>query len=265
MKNTDNMKFAIDFLKDEKGIYGIGHFDKKGRATKQLILRPDMLHLSDAKCAALQMIPKGHCTRYFEHTIEDLYIEKIWAGILRRKGLKSYNNWICSNKKRSVEECRKYHGSKQAARLIINRLIHGALEEAAEPVALKLARRFAPNFRYDIYAATAQSVRARQLAEVFPVLALCIFKDRLERKDDGLIRGAHRLIESGAKLRDIATLMGIPMSYRHVKPGAAHLALRALDAVNDPRLLDAYRRRKMTAPTRPRHELEKHSSPNPTR
>jgi hypothetical protein len=71
-------------------------------------------------------------------------------------------------------------------------------------------------------------------------LALSIFRDRLQRQDEGLVLGAKRLIESGAKLRDIATLMGIPMSFRKVKPGAAHIALRIVDAVDDPRLLDAY-------------------------
>ena len=41
-------------------------------------------------------------------------------------------------------------------------------------------------------------------------------------------------------MRKIAELMGIPMAFRRVKPGAAHLALAVVDAFEDPRLIDAH-------------------------
>jgi hypothetical protein len=186
------------------------------------------------------MIPKGRSEKGFGNTVEGLFIDTIWAGILKRLGLEEYEYWSVSYRIRTVEECRKYHGSREAARLVVNRLIHKALEQAADPDALSLARRFVPNVRYDIYRAVARSIRARQLAEIFPVLALHIFAGPKTKQDLSLFIGAKRLIESGAKLRDIAALMDVPMAYRHVKPGAAHIALKLLDVVDEPRLLDAY-------------------------
>ena len=41
-------------------------------------------------------------------------------------------------------------------------------------------------------------------------------------------------------MRKIAELMGVPMAFRRVKPGAAHLALAVADAFEDPRLIDAH-------------------------
>src|SRR5262249_23572140 len=78
------------------------------------------------------------------------------------------------------------------------------------------------------------SQRALQLAEAFPVLALrvymsCRYRDpsspfaEEHRTYDATIRKASALVERGARLRDLAAVMGVPMALRRVKPGAAHL------------------------------------------
>ena len=78
-----------------------------------------------------------------------------------------------------------------------------------------------------------------QLTETFPALGLAIFRKGLHHPDDPRIQEAARLVEAGARLKKVAKLMGIPMSYRSVKPGAANLALAVVDAI-DPRLVEAH-------------------------
>ena len=63
---------------------------------------------------------------------------------------------------------------------------------------------------------------------------------RSYRSDDPRIQEAAQLVEAGARLKEVAKRMGIPMSYRSVKPGAANLALAVVDAIEDPRLVKAY-------------------------
>jgi hypothetical protein len=49
------------------------------------------------------------------------------------------------------------------------------ISEVAEPDALKLARRFHPLVRENIYRGAATSQRALQLIDAFPVLGLIIY------------------------------------------------------------------------------------------
>jgi hypothetical protein len=103
-----------------------------------------------------------------------------------------------------------------------------------------LARRFQFYDRYEIYRATAVTRRALQLVNVFPTLGLAIFGARSHGVNVTLVPEAKRLVEGGAPLRKIAELMGVPIAFRIVKPGAARLALAVADAFEDPRLIDAY-------------------------
>jgi hypothetical protein len=144
-------------------------------------------------------------------------------------------------------------------------LIGTALQEAADPDALKVARRFAFYYRELIYRAGAKSRRALQLAEAFPALALAVYcpdtayqwimeaevrqyTKRVQEATDLVERGARLrevaavveaevrqytkrvqeatdLVERGARLREVAAVMRIPMALRCVKPGAAHLVV----------------------------------------
>src|SRR5262245_16372690 len=104
-----------------------------------------------------------------------------------------------------------------------------------KPAAFKAASRFAFPFRKDIYRAGAMSQHALQLAEAFPVLAFrvywtphrygdLLFVAEEHRTYDAQRKEASALVERGARLRDVAAVMGVPMALRRVKPGAAHLA-----------------------------------------
>jgi PcfJ-like protein len=74
-----------------------------------------------------------------------------------------------------------------------------------------------------IYRAAALSRRALQLTETFPVLAFLIYSNTwlLHRRPEQA-REARALVYRGARLRDVAAVMDVPMALRHVKPGVAH-------------------------------------------
>lgn len=120
---------------------------------------------------------------------------------------------------------------------MVNRLIAKALSEAADPEALKLARRFPFSYRYDIYRAGATSPRFLQLTSVFPLLATVIAGAELNW---ARLKAQH-LVEIGAPLKKIADFASIPMALRKVKPGATALASRSHEIfANDPNLIHAY-------------------------
>ena len=128
-------------------------------------------------------------------------------------------------------------------------MIGAALEAAADADAVKAARRFAFAHRESIYRAGALSRRALQLTETFPVLALAIYAEHWQVREYGERHAeplssherfsiwdaeaaelrlrkneAIKLVVAGARLRDVAGAMGIPMALRDIKPGVAHLA-----------------------------------------
>jgi hypothetical protein len=126
---------------------------------------------------------------------------------------------------------------------VINGLISKALEEAANPEAVKQARRFIFRKREIIYSAGATSPRALQLITTFPVLALSIFDpgyhgDSWHYSDRRA--EAVKLVKKGAPLKQVADLMQIPMALRKVKPGGAELALRSISRIWDARPVYAY-------------------------
>src|SRR5207248_1306703 len=130
-----------------------------------------------------------------------------------------------------------YHGLQCLSLHVINDLIGKALQEAADADAVKAARRFTFTHRESIYRAAALSRRALQLTETFPVLAVAIYSDhwRLRPTADFNNGDAQRieiadrkstaahLVDRGARLREVAAVMNIPMTLRHIKPGMAHL------------------------------------------
>jgi hypothetical protein len=69
------------------------------------------------------------------------------------------------------------------------------------------------------------------LTETFPVLAVAIYSDHFQFSltadsnnwHDRKSTAAH-LVDRGARLREVAAVMNIPMTLRHIKPGVAHLA-----------------------------------------
>jgi PcfJ-like protein len=223
------------------------------------MLRPDMLHLGKqspfGSFAVLQKITGGFRHGMFTHSHEERLRQVIHHEALIRAGLPwpptlELPYWS-RDKKQQHRNRQIYHGLRRGSLHSINKLISVALQEAADPDALKVARRFPFRYRELIYCAGARSLRAMQLAQAFPVLALAVYArdiaphwskhedpytiDSVEAEMDRLAaevrqyakraREATALIERGARLRDAAAVMRIPMALRRVKPGAAHLAV----------------------------------------
>jgi hypothetical protein len=232
----------IDLLRDQRGVYGIGISDAVDRYAlamacgyhpnrswpPALILRPDALaEIGDQYpgVPVLQKITGGFRHGLFSNCLEEWFRRLIHRRMLHTAGLPwpplhPVRYWS-ADEKQQARNRQIYHGLRRGSLTIINKLIGAAIEAAANPDAIKLARRFTFRDRYPIYCETARSTRALQLAETFPVLAraiYCRWSDRPDLKADAI-----RLVERGARLRDVAALAGIPMAWRRVRPGAAHL------------------------------------------
>lgn len=241
------MKHSVQLPYDAKGIYGVGVVDRAVEDFLEqppaIVLRPDRLLEAKTCAAALQMIFGGFRHGMFSHMTEERLRREIHWEMLRHKRLDwppHGQRWWSEDSEQQARNRQIYHGLRLNSLAVINRLIGEALEAAAEPKALALARRFLFHQRYEIYRGTAANPRALQLTDVFPALGLAIFDVGSRRGKVSLAQEAKRLVEGGARLRKIAELMGVPMALRRVKPGAAHLALAVADAFEDPRLIDAH-------------------------
>jgi hypothetical protein len=261
----------VELLRDRRGIYGIGvsdPYDIEALAwacgadprymryipyAGNLILRPDMLRFgkpcNHVSFAVLQKITGGFRHGMFTRSREERLRQVIHHEDLIRAGLpwpppneEGVKYWS-RDKKQQYRNRQIYHGLRLGSLHIINRLIGTALQEAADPDALKVARRFAFKYRERIYRAGAKSRRALQLAEAFPALALAVYCAGIAyqwssardssitvveaevRRHTKRVQEATDLVERGARLRDVAAVMQIPMALRRVKPGAAHLVV----------------------------------------
>ena len=228
----------VELLSDRLGVYGIGVSDLFNRAARHfkyehpqgvLILRPDRFVDTEPRNAVLQKITGGFRRSIFHRSIEEELRRFVHHEALRRTGLPWPPSqpddppWWSADKKQQERNRRVYHGKRLLSLHVINRLIGKALEEAADADAIKAARRFSFEHRERIYRASALSHRALQLTDTFPALALAIYSDpwRLTLADRKKL--AADLVERGARLRDVAAAMSIPMALRCIKPGAAHL------------------------------------------
>jgi hypothetical protein len=222
------------------------------RAPRALILRPDRL-LDTRPCRAVLQKIAGGFRRGFRFTHEEQFRRFIHHEALKRAGLPWPQppgpQWWSADTKQQARNRGIYHGLRRFSLQVVNHLIGAALEAAADADAVKAARRFAFEHRESIYRAGARSRHVLQLTETFPVLALAIYAVHWQvrkygpryagpinsdefrkncaaqvaelrvRKDEAI-----KLVVAGARLRDVAGAMGIPMALRHIKSGAAHLA-----------------------------------------
>ena len=248
-------KHPVELLRDGKGIYGIGVASEAeiDRRPRDLILRDDRLpglETSFSGYPILQMITGGFRHGMFCRTAEELHRQVIHHEMLRRAGLAwpppdapfhhSGRYWS-SDPRQQTRNRQIYHGLRLGSLSIVNRLICRALDEAANPEVVKIARRFRFQHRYSIYRAAALNPRALQITVAFPVLSLALYARPLalvaqgRSREEDLTNEAVRLVEAGAPLKKIADLMGVPMAFRKVKPSAADLALYVIDALPDPR------------------------------
>src|SRR5262245_34835916 len=193
---------VVDLLRDARGVYGIGvpgDVDRHELAIvcghgwetssnwqpPPLILRSDMLAVPEPHSffkAALQKITGGFRHGMFSHCIEEHLRKLIHYQMLNTAGLPwppeslRVRYWS-TDKKQQARNRQIYHGLRRGSLALINKLMGAAIEAAAEPDALKVARRFSFANRYRVYCAAARSTRALQLFETFPALACEIYCD----------------------------------------------------------------------------------------
>jgi putative DNA primase/helicase len=255
--DTAHIKCPVELLRDGKGIYGIGVAKEVEIDSRpaDLILRHDHLPESQPRRAVLQMITGGFRHGMFTHMSEEHLRQVIHHEMLRRAGLAwpPPSSFECpywsSDPQQQTRNREIYHGLRLGSLSVVNRLIRKALQDAADPEAITHARRFRFHLRYAIYRAAALSPRALQITAVFPALSLaifaqepCLYRTVIQpfRASEDRIQEAIRLVEAGAPLNKIASLMHVPMAFRRVKPGAADLALSVANAFDDQRLVHAH-------------------------
>jgi hypothetical protein len=257
----DGAPHPVELLRDRHGVYGIGVselFDFELTAARagvelerppDLILRPDWFPDNRPRCAVLQKILGGmgsHEERLWQFIHHEALNRSRLPWPPQRLSLgETARVWWSADKQKQTRN----RGIYQLSLHVINHLIGRALEEAADADAVKAARRFTFEHREHIYRAAALSRRALQLTETFPVLALAIYSEHWRARQYGepLVmphdieilcqswdaenaelssrkNEAVHLVDRGARLRDVAGVMNIPMALRHIKPGVAHLA-----------------------------------------
>jgi hypothetical protein len=242
---------AVDLLRDASGIYGIGVPDEasfqnialrcgvelsrySSDEPRDLILRPDRFELAKPGTAALQMIVGGFRNGPFNRCLEEYQRKYIHHAALWRAGLSMEHHykvagevrWWSRDKTEQKRNREIFHGLRVLSLSIINRLIGQAFEACADLDAIKMARRFDFRARESLYRAAACSRNALQLMNVFPLAARFLY-----------VGGAHHglydevpslearaaaidLVERGARLRDVAKAIDLPMIFRRIKPVA---------------------------------------------
>ena len=225
----------VNLLSDLKGIYGIGILydnliDEETRCYKHLIFRPDVIAESafpiKNREALLHTLPNQYFILSHEWTLHEIML----AEALKRNpryqereqeveaGQEEGGGWWTGDRAKLYRKIRWGQHKRQLINL--NGMLKRLISEAAEPNALKLARRFHPIVRENIYRGAAISQRALQLIDAFPVLGMVIYCpadcwwDRAP--------GAVKMVERGARLNQIASFMDIPMWTRKLKPAVAH-------------------------------------------
>jgi hypothetical protein len=200
---------------EKRSVESYRTYDRRPK-TRPLILRPDRfpdgeeLGYSDGN-AALQMIPPRGFGQM--HSLEQQLDGVIAQFILHRCGAGREN-----------ENKRKYHGTLRIAQKIMNHQIFQAIEQAADPDAIRAARRFHYTYREVIYRAITRNSRLLQLVETFPMLLQHLFLtnwvEQCREEKKARQAEAIRLVNRGASLRRVAAAMDMPMHLRRIKPGA---------------------------------------------
>jgi hypothetical protein len=179
-------------LSDSKGIYGIGIVDddvlKKGHGRdKHLIFRPDVIRESadfpnEYREAVLQTIGNYRfISNCYEWTLHEIMLDEALNRNPRYRELEQereagrWQNEVSSEQERWKLYLRIRWGQHKRQLINLNGMLKRLIAEAAEPNALKLARRFHPVVRENIYRAAAISQRASQLIDAFPLLGIAIY------------------------------------------------------------------------------------------
>jgi hypothetical protein len=226
---------VVNLLSDSHGIYGIGFIDEQlaeryhaDRYHKPLILRPDLLKEApfptEYRTAMLTTI-WDRSFRVMMEGYEGQLLEHMHRAALERN--LSYTAYWPStiSKEEKVRQLHIKFGQRKRQFINFNGMLKKLLA-VADPDALRLARRFHPVVRENIYKAAAISVRAQQLIDAFPLLGTEIYcpgeKENNQQDVWENCRKAAAMVERGVRLNRIAGFMDVPAWSRKLKPAVAH-------------------------------------------
>jgi hypothetical protein len=232
----------VDLLRDAKGIYGIGilHDDlieEESARDKHLIFRSDVIAESafpvENREILLHTLPKHSFMSTYEWNLHGVMLAE---ALKRNPRYQEFEVKLYEDREEieagdrggkpwpTGEEANLYRkirwGQHKRQLINLNGMLKRVIAEAAEPNALKLARRFHPLVRENVYRGAATSQRALQLIDTFPVLGLVIYCTSDEWRDR--TSDAVKMVDRGARLNEIASFMDIPMWTRNLKPAVAH-------------------------------------------
>jgi hypothetical protein len=180
----------VDLLSDSKGVYGIGIvyddlIEEKRGCDKHLIFRPDVIAESafpmENREALLQTLPNHRFIVTYEWKLHEVMLDEALKRNPRYQALKQEVEarqregevWPKGDRAKLYRKIRWGQHKRQLINL--NGMLKRLISEAAEPDALKLARRFHPLVRQNVYRGATISQHALQLIDVFPVLGLVIY------------------------------------------------------------------------------------------
>lgn len=222
------MEWGLTLLRDSRGVYGLGF---PGSDDVSIITRPDRVERARTRIAYQRIVPNS---LVFKGTREYELFSRLHRLMLERAGLadparRLFGNGSVFPRALQDEHRRTYFGLRKSAISCCNRLLSEALAAGDAP-ALGVIRRFPIRFRHDLYAAACKlGPRAVQLCETFPVLALIFFTRYFRAHSRGdtqrIRREGTEMVLRGEKLKKIAAMVGFPMIFRRVKPGAAAQAV----------------------------------------
>ncbi len=160
--------------------------------------------------------------------------------IMRRAGIECPKE---ATKEEGNAYSKKYHGTVRIAGKIMNRMIFQAIEEAADPIAIRAARRFHPDFREVIYRSVVNNPRLLQLVDTFPLVAfnICLppenWAEHCREEKIAHQKEAIQLVNQGARLKRIAAAMDTPLPLRRLKPGCVGFHMIPDLLFEDPRFV----------------------------
>jgi hypothetical protein len=221
--DEDDDFFNLDDEADELEVHKAEKSNRK--EYRPLVLRPDVVRASAVipdECRNTLLHTIGN--RCWAHSYEWDLLEAMHDAALARnerfvelqqeeEQLGGYKKWRKGERGTLYRQIK--WGQRKRQFIVLNGMLKRLIAEAADPAALKLARRFHPTVRENIYRAAAISHRAQQLIDVFPALGVEIYCPPNKREYwEEKAPNAAQMVERGEKLSQIAGFMQIPMSAR---------------------------------------------------
>lgn len=224
----------IETLRDGKGAYGYAIIGADEHHNTRVILRPDRIVPElDTGASWLQQVPPLHLFPR-SRLVENDMVETLAKGFLRSSGvpLTWDEEYVLLSPDQKLAQRRHYFAAMARSRRIVNSVIREVIAEATDPEIVHIARRFPREARYRIYRHISRSHYAAQLAEVHPLLAHELYRQRWhsDPEDKERLCRAREMVMEGRLLRDVLEVVGAPKYLRVVHPGATGCVSRVWPA-----------------------------------